>query len=82
MTYRNVDGEPTELDTLCRTEPEWAASRLRAARAEHELMCAAADAWVSNPLRGVGPFTDGSLLASLDAIELATRASPLRKVKL
>lgn len=29
IQYRDLDGKPCSLDTLCRKEPEWAASRLR-----------------------------------------------------
>ncbi len=28
--YRDSDGNPTTLGALCRTEPEWAANRIRA----------------------------------------------------
>jgi hypothetical protein len=28
-TYKNSSGEQVTLDTLCRQEPEWAASRIR-----------------------------------------------------
>jgi len=27
--YKDADGRPVSLETLCRLEPEWAASRIR-----------------------------------------------------
>ncbi len=33
-SYKDRDGNPTTLEELCRTEPDWACSRIRHMRAE------------------------------------------------
>lgn len=44
----------------------------------HALVCAVADEWV--PIFASGLGMDRALAAALDALELATRTSPFRKV--
>lgn len=36
LHYRDADGVPCTLDTLCRKEPAWAANRIREANREQE----------------------------------------------
>lgn len=36
MNYRDADGNVVSLETLCRKEPEWAASRIRELMRQNE----------------------------------------------
>ena len=54
---------------------------------ENEVLCACpiaclvADGWAANPIRDCAPFNEGSFFDALEKITVATRNSPLRKVK-
>jgi hypothetical protein len=85
VTYHDIHGNPVTLDKLCRIEPAWAANRLRVAEKEHELACAVADAWVASGIHSglqvTLRYASHDFAGALDALETATRNSPLRKVK-
>jgi hypothetical protein len=67
IEYKTIDGEPTTLDALCRTEPGWAANRIRAERARVAELEAERDA-LTNLLARLKP-TEGYR----EAVELGRR---------